>query len=99
MNTEQTDKRPKCDWPVPAEPNPAKNGGTRPCGSEERVYNVKGHGRWGWAKKTPVCEKHLPEAWKKWNVDSAEPCTRSPRDVALTTLCQRALTAIDELNR
>lgn len=73
MNTENIDKRPKCGWPMPGGPDPAKNTGTVPCGSEERVFNVKGRGRWGYPKETPVCEKHLPEAWKRWNVDSAEP--------------------------
>ena len=48
MNTENIDKRPQCAWPVrePAGPNADKNRGfsEKPCGSEERVYNVKGRG-------------------------------------------------------
>jgi hypothetical protein len=62
------DKRPTCDWPV------TQDGQSRPCGSENRVYEVHGRGRYtGMPRKTPVCEKHLSDAWKVWNVDSAQP--------------------------
>lgn len=72
--TEQQEKRPACGWPVPKIDESRKQVGTRDCGSEERVYNVQGRGLWtGRPRATKVCEKHLPDAWKKWNVDSAVP--------------------------
>lgn len=43
------------------------------CNSPEVIWNVTGHGRYGSEKKTPVCEKHIQDAWRTWNVDSAEP--------------------------
>lgn len=67
-NEEKPDKRPKCDFKVTQ-----KDGSRQPCGSEEKIYDVVGRGPWGNQKKTPVCGKHLEEAWKKWNVDSAQP--------------------------
>ena len=74
VQTEQQDKRPVCDWPVAKTNAQGKQIGIKPCGSEERVYNVGGRGLWtGRPRDTPICEKHLPEAWKKWNVDSAVP--------------------------
>jgi len=71
--SERQDKRPSCAWPIPQK---LDNGGTvnKPCGSEERVYNVKGSGSYtGRPRETPVCQKHLTDAWKTWNVDSAQP--------------------------
>jgi hypothetical protein len=70
--SERQDKRPSCAWPVERK----VSGGIerKSCGSEERVFNVKGHGKYmGRPRETPICEKHLPEAWKAWNVDSATP--------------------------
>jgi len=71
--TERQDKRPSCAWPV--EKKQASGSITsKPCGSEERVFNVKGQGRYtGRPRETPVCEKHLPEAIKSWNWDEAVP--------------------------
>jgi hypothetical protein len=66
---ERQEKRPSCGWPVAQQA-----GGTKPCGSEERIFNVTGKGLYtGRTRETPVCEKHLVEAWKQWNVDSANP--------------------------
>jgi hypothetical protein len=74
--TERQGKRPSCGWPVPRTDDQGKTIGAKACGSEERVYNVKGHGQnTGQPRETPVCEKHLPEAWKAWDVDSAQPAT------------------------
>jgi hypothetical protein len=71
---ERIDKRPSCGWPVEQMSDDGKVVGRRPCGSEERVFNVKGHGKnIGRSRETPICEKHLPDAWKTWDVDSAEP--------------------------
>jgi len=71
---ERQDKRPSCAWPIPQK---LASGGTttsKPCGSEERVFNVKGSGQYtGRPRETQVCEKHLPDAWKAWNVDTAQP--------------------------
>ena len=68
--TETQAKRPSCAWPVKKEGYQYP----QPCGSEERVFTVKGSGNHtGRPRQTPICEKHLPEAWKAWNVDSAEP--------------------------
>jgi hypothetical protein len=72
--TERQDKRPACGWPLPRTDDKGKQIGTKDCGSEERVYNVMGKGLYtGQKRETPVCEKHLPDAWKKWDVDSAQP--------------------------
>jgi hypothetical protein len=67
--SERQDKRPACGYKVQQ-----ADGSSKECGSEDRVYEVSGHSRtWNTPRKTPVCEKHLPDAWKKWNVDSATP--------------------------
>jgi hypothetical protein len=71
--TEQKGKRSSCSWPIPQK---LVSGGTtsKPCGSEERLFNVKGSGKYtSRPRDTPVCAKHLPEAWKAWGVDSANP--------------------------
>jgi hypothetical protein len=71
---EQQDKRPACTWPVTKIDEAGKAIGRRDCGSQRRVYNITGKGLWtGRARETPVCEKHLPDAWRKWNVDGAVP--------------------------
>ncbi len=71
--TEREDKRPACGWPVPRTDDQGKRIGTKDCGSEDRVYAVKGKGQYtDRPRETPVCEKHLPDAWKAWNVDSAD---------------------------
>ena len=67
-NQESVNQRPKCEYKV------ATPTGRVPCGSENQIFDVKGRGRYGGVKDTPVCAKHLPEAWKTWNVDSAQPC-------------------------
>jgi len=73
VTSEQQDKRSKCAWPIPGKLAGGSTHG-KPCGSEDRVFNVKGSGRYtGRPRETPICEKHLPEAWKAWSVDSAEP--------------------------
>jgi hypothetical protein len=70
---ERQDKRPSCGWPV-IEKLSTGSTTSHPCGSEDRVFNVKGRGQHtGLPRETPVCEKHLLDAWKSWNVDSADP--------------------------
>lgn len=70
--TERQAKRPACAWPIVEK---IQSGSLhKRCGSEERVFNVKGQGSYtGRLRETPVCAKHLPDAWKAWNVDSANP--------------------------
>jgi len=73
IQEEKPDKRPKCGWKITEK---LADGGTtrKECGSEERVFNVSGQGRiTGRSRETPICEKHLKDAWKEWNVDSAQP--------------------------
>jgi hypothetical protein len=71
--SERPDKRPSCGWPV-TEKLASGGTGTKPCGSEERVFNVKGRGKYiNRPRETPVCAKHLEDAWREWKVDSAEP--------------------------
>jgi hypothetical protein len=72
VESEREDKRPSCGWPITEHSQGASS--TRQCGSEDRVYSVKGRGRFtDRPRETPICAKHLNEAWKKWNVDSAVP--------------------------
>jgi hypothetical protein len=71
VQEERQDKRPQCEWPVKRKTD---SGGTieKPCGSEERVFNVKGNGQYtGRPRETPICERHLQDAWRTWHVDSA----------------------------
>jgi hypothetical protein len=71
---EKADQRPRCKFKVT---ETIKDGGQREreCGSEDRVFNVTGRGKLsGMPKSTPVCAKHLEEAWRKWDVEGAEPC-------------------------
>ena len=70
-NHEQISNQPKCLWQVPGGPNPAVNRGTIDCGSMEGLYRIKGN-RPG-AYEAPVCIKHLVDAFKHWDADSAEP--------------------------
>jgi hypothetical protein len=78
--TERQDKRPSCAWPVDRKDDAGKVTGQKPCGSEDRVYSVKGNGIYtGRARETPICEKHLPDVWKAWNVDSATPLMTQKR--------------------
>jgi hypothetical protein len=78
VQEERQEKRPSCAWPV-KRPMPRADGSgsvevEKPCGSEDRVFNVKGSGQYtGRPRETPVCQKHLPHAWKAWRVDSADP--------------------------
>lgn len=63
-DAERADERPRCNYPL-------DNG---KCGSEDGLFKVKGNGRWtGRQRETPVCRKHLNDAWRTWTVDSAEP--------------------------
>jgi|SRR6516225_8796443 hypothetical protein len=83
---ERQDKRPSCGWPI-IETNAGGGTSAHPCGSEQNVFNVKGRGKYvGRARETPVCEKHLLDAWKSWNVDSAEPLCGSGQQSAFSTL-------------
>ena len=70
-NERKPGDRPKCLWQVPGGPNPTVNHGTVDCGSTEELYRVKGN-RLG-AYEAPVCIKHLADAFKHWDADSAEP--------------------------
>ncbi len=74
-DTEKPDERPKCIWPIPAPKNADGSGsGKAPCGSEDRLFNIKGNGGYtGRERNSPVCGKHLTDALKKWNYDSAVP--------------------------
>jgi hypothetical protein len=88
--SERQEKRPSCGWPVPKRDESGKQVGTRDCGSEERVYNVKGWGGWtGRPRETPICEKHLPGAWKKWKVDSATPVNPLRKALRVTQASSR----------
>jgi hypothetical protein len=72
--TEHQDKRPSCAWPIEKKNEKGTPIGIQACGSEERVYNVKGRGKYiNRPRETPICEKHLPEAWKAWKVEEAVP--------------------------
>jgi len=65
--SERQEKRPSCGWPVPKTDDSGKPAGTRDCGSEERVYSVKGSGKYtGRPRQSNICEKHLLDAWKAW---------------------------------
>ncbi len=69
--TENVEKRPSCGYSV-KNPAPEARGGTIPCGSQQDLYSVKGTGTHGWLRETPVCGKHINDAWKNWKVESAE---------------------------
>lgn len=69
MNDEKPEKRPSCGYRERVKPDGPK----QPCGSEERLYQVSGHGVWGRPKETPVCSKHIEKAYRYWNVDSYRP--------------------------
>jgi hypothetical protein len=72
VTEERQDKRPQCDWPVREKKDGVET--VRQCKSEEKIYTVKGRGKWtGRERNTPICEKHILDAWKTWNVDSADP--------------------------
>jgi hypothetical protein len=79
---ERIDKGPSCTWPITMQKDGKSS--TRHCGSEERLFNVKGRGGYtGRPRETPVCDKHLPEAWKRWKVEEAQPICGSKE---ITTL-------------
>lgn len=79
-NTEQVDKGRACDWPVTRRetlPNtvtgkPEETETTGPCGNRKRLYEVS-YRMGDLSTKDDICERHLLDAWKKWNVDSAAP--------------------------
>ena len=74
VEIERREKRPSCGWPVPVKVNGIPAGSTQPCGSEDRVFTIKGQGRYtGQTRETPICARHVPDAWKAWKVDSATP--------------------------
>lgn len=74
-NIEQNDKRPSCGWPIEESvPGAPGHKVTKPCGSEAEIFKVKGRGlHTGRPRESDVCKKHLSDAWRKWNVDSADP--------------------------
>ena len=70
-NTEKLGSYPSCKWPV------KENKSMNPCGSTEKIFNVKGSGKYtGRPRETPICNKHLPDAIKHWNFDVAEPINK-----------------------
>jgi len=73
VQEEKPDARPKCGYKI--EEKLADGGSTRrPCGSEDRVFNVSGNGTYsGRERTTPVCGKHLGEVWRDWQVREAIP--------------------------
>lgn len=73
--TEKPNSRPKCGWKV-EEKHASGGTSTRPCGSEEGLYSVRGYGRFtGRTRETPVCERHILKAWESWRVEEARSCT------------------------
>ena len=76
MTEEKPDQRPKCGWKVETK---TKADGKETierklCGSEERVFTVKGNSRtWNRPMETPICQKHLPDVIRDWKFDSATP--------------------------
>lgn len=71
--SESTNNRPKCDWQITQKDADGKTS-TRKCDSEERVFVVKGKGLYtGRSRETKVCRRHLEDAMKKWNYDTADP--------------------------
>jgi hypothetical protein len=71
---EKPDQRPKCKWPVITKKDGVET--RKDCGSEDRIYTVRGQGlHTGRARETPICQDHLEKAWKAWNVNDAQPCT------------------------
>jgi hypothetical protein len=74
-NEEKQTNRPKCDYSI-VSPSPIRGEPdiSRPCGSEERIYQVSTPAKdyWGNANGTNernVCQKHLVDAW---NSDATE---------------------------
>jgi hypothetical protein len=71
--TDQKDQRPSCGYKVER-----KNEKGEPvrenCGSEDRLFTVKGKGKYSGAPRaTRVCAKHRPNVWKEWEVEEAVP--------------------------
>lgn len=62
-----------CKWPV-KDSSSGNGSSTKPCGAQEKLFNVKGSGKYtGRPRETPICQKHLPNSIKEWSFDSAEP--------------------------
>ena len=74
-NTENTsNSRQKCVWRVKQFDSKGKAIGGQPCGSEERIFEVKGRGKYiGRPRSSPICQKHLPDAIREWDYDTAVP--------------------------
>ena len=71
---ESPEKRPSCGYKVKSTKPNAIPGTMEPCGSEDQIFNVKGQGKYGGGhRETPVCRKHLDDAIRDWNYDSADP--------------------------
>lgn len=68
-------ERPTCGYTVREKVNGVET--VKQCKSPEVTWNITGHGRYGAAKQTPVCDRHIEKAWKEWAVDSAVPINRS----------------------
>jgi hypothetical protein len=97
---ERIDKRPSCGWPVLKTDDSGKPAGTRDCGSEDGVYKVAGKGRWtGRPRESNICEKHLPEAIKKWNWDTAVPVNPLCESRAVRTSQTRLLATREDALR
>lgn len=71
MDTERKRERRLCVWHLDSLGDDAHaRGAIIICGSEKRLYEVTvTHSL---PTKRPVCEKHLPAAWREWLVESAQ---------------------------
>jgi len=70
---EKPDKRPSCGYKVTVKDEHGFSS-RKPCGSEERIFNVTGKTPFTGRKvETPVCGPHIEKAWKEWQVDEARP--------------------------
>lgn len=95
MYIETPDNRPKCKWKITEK---LADGGTnsRECGSEERIYSVKGKGLYsGRERDTPVCKEHLGDAWHKWNVEKADP-VEAPKRTTGCFFCDSNLRQLND---
>jgi hypothetical protein len=67
--TEHVEKRPECVWPVKSDDK------TKPCGSQEKVYEVRGQGKWtGRPRNSNICDRHLMDALRDWKWEHIDPC-------------------------
>jgi hypothetical protein len=66
---DRIDNRPSCGYKVKQ-----ADGSRKPCGSEDKLYNVSGNSRtWNQPRNTPVCGKHLPDAIRDWSYKEVTP--------------------------